>query len=56
MVRGHVVRWQSKHEAKASVAIGREHDGGNRRPLDGGGSPPSAQRCRGRRRSGLRSQ
>ncbi len=33
----------SEHQAKASTAIGLEHNGGNRRLLDGGGSPPSAQ-------------
>ncbi len=34
---------RSEHQAKASTAIGPEHDGGSRRLLDGGGSPPSAQ-------------
>ena len=34
---------RSEHQAEPSTAIDPEHDGGNRRPLDGGGSPPSAQ-------------
>ena len=51
-----VGRLRSEHQAEARAAIGPEYDGGSRRPLDGGGSPPSAQGCRGPRRSGSWSQ